>query len=151
MKSLPYQPLSVLRFSLSAADAHLVSVGNESVGTIHPCKIYGAMAVARPIILLAPDPCHVSDLVAGTRGQEDFPADQRMAIGWHIPHGDVGAAERVIREILDAPAERLQRMGDRARHVIEQQLSKPTLCGAFCDVLERGLRRGGDSPASRAA
>ena len=54
------------RYSLSAADAHLVSVGNESVGTIHPCKIYGAMAVARPIILLAPDPCHVSDLVAGT-------------------------------------------------------------------------------------
>ncbi len=153
MKSLPYQPLSVLRFSLSAADAHLVSVGNESVGTIHPCKIYGAMAVARPIILLAPDPCHVSDLVAGTRGQEDFPADQRMAIGWHIPHGDVGAAERVIREILDAPAERLQRMGDRARHVIEKQLSKPTLCGAFCDVLERGLRRGavGGKPGSSAA
>lgn len=139
MKSLPYQPMSVLRFSLSAADAHLVSVGNESVGTIHPCKIYGAMAVARPIILLAPDPCHVSDLVAGTRGQEDFSPEQRMPIGWHIPHGDVAAAERVIQEIVDAAPERLQKMGDRARHVIEKQLSKPTLCGAFCDVLEKGL------------
>lgn len=142
MKSLPYQPLSVLRFSLSAADAHLVSVGNESVGTIHPCKIYGAMAVARPIILLAPDPCHVSDLVSGQRGQEDFPPEQRMPIGWHIPHGDVAAAERVIREILDAPGERLKTMGERARHVIEKQLSKPTLCGAFCDVVERGLKPG---------
>jgi glycosyltransferase involved in cell wall biosynthesis len=140
MVSLPYQPLSVLRYSLSAADAHLVSVGNESVGTIHPCKIYGAMAVARPIILLAPNPCHVSDLVSGERGQEDFPPDQRMPIGWHIPHGDTAAAERVIREILDAPAERLEAMGLRARHVIEKQLSKPTLCGAFCDVLERGLK-----------
>lgn len=140
MLSLPYQPLSVLRYSLSAADAHLVSVGDESVGTIHPCKIYGAMAVARPIILLAPNPCHVSDLVSGERGQEDFPPGERMPIGWHIPHGDVAAAERVIREILDAPAERLEAMGLRARHVIEKQLSKPTLCGAFCDVLERGLK-----------
>ena len=96
MLSLPYQPLSNLRFQLSAADAHLVSVGNESVGTIHPCKIYGAMAVARPIILLAPDPCHVSDLVSGERGQEDRPT--RQPIGWHIPHGDVEAAARVIRE-----------------------------------------------------
>jgi len=139
MVSLPYQPLSQLRFSLSAADAHLVSVGDEAVGIIHPCKIYGAMAVARPIILLAPDPCHVSDLVAGTRGQEDFAPQDRMPIGWHIPHGDADRAAAVIREIVEAPPERLAAMGERARHVIEKQLSKPTLCGAFCDVLERGL------------
>jgi glycosyltransferase involved in cell wall biosynthesis len=138
MASLPYQPLSTLRYSLSAADAHLVSVGNESVGTIHPCKIYGAMAVARPIILLAPNPCHVSDLVSGERGQEDQPT--RQSIGWHIPHGDVDRAEAVIREIIEAPQEELAAMGHRARHVIETQLSKPVLCGAFCDVLERGLK-----------
>jgi glycosyltransferase involved in cell wall biosynthesis len=138
MLSLPYQPLNQLRFSLSAADAHLVSVGNESVGTIHPCKIYGAMAVARPIVLLAPNPCHVSDLVSGERGQEDQPGPE--PIGWHIPHGDIDRAERVIREIIEAPAENLAAMGNRARHVVETQLSKPTLCGAFCDVLERGLR-----------
>lgn len=149
MASLPYQPLSVLRFSLSAADAHLVSVGNESVGTIHPCKIYGAMAVSRPIILLAPNPCHVSDLVSGERGQEDFAPEHRMAIGWHIPHGDVGAAERVIREILDAPADRLERMGARARHVVQKGLSKATLCGAFCDVMERGLRGNDDSESAK--
>lgn len=146
MRSLPYQPLSQLRYSLSAADAHLVSVGNESVGTIHPCKIYGAMAVARPIILLAPDPCHVSDLVAGTRGATNGAALaaqplEPCPIGWHIPHGDVDRAERVIRDIVEAPASTLAQMGDRARHVIDTQLSKPTLCGQFCDVLERGLTR----------
>lgn len=144
MVSLPYQPMSQLRFSLSAADAHLVSVGNESVGTIHPCKIYGAMAVARPIVLLAPNPCHVSDLVSGERGQEDQPTKQ--TIGWHIPHGDIDRAEQVIREIIEAPAENLAAMGNRARHVVETQLSKPTLCGAFCDVLERGLKA---SPSAR--
>lgn len=146
MLSLPYQPMSQLRFSLSAADAHLVSVGNESVGTIHPCKIYGAMAVARPIVLLAPNPCHVSDLVSGERGQEDQPT--KNAIGWHIPHGDIDRAEQVIREIIEAPQEKLAAMGSRARHVVETQLSKPTLCGAFCDVLERGLTKPSASPTN---
>lgn len=148
MLSLPYQPLSTLRFSLSAADAHLVSVGNESVGTIHPCKIYGAMAVARPIVLLAPNPCHVSDLVSGERGQED--RETREPIGWHIPHGDIDRAEQIIREIIEAPPEKLAAMGRRARHVIETQLSKPHLCGQFCDVLERGLKPAGSRNARNA-
>ena len=83
MLSLPYQPLARLRFSLSAADAHLVSVGDEAVGTIHPCKIYGAMAVARPISLLAPDPCHVSDLVKTSAGRRTL-LRASMPIGWII-------------------------------------------------------------------
>src|SRR5262245_48931029 len=82
--SLPYQPLKDLRYSLSAADVHLVSVGNDVVGVVHPCKVYGAMAVARPILLLGPQPCHVSDLVDTHR------------LGWHIAHGDVEGAVRSI-------------------------------------------------------
>jgi glycosyltransferase involved in cell wall biosynthesis len=54
--SLPYQPLSELKHSLSAADVHVVSLGQEMVGIIHPCKIYGAMAAARPILFLGPKP-----------------------------------------------------------------------------------------------
>ena len=41
--------LATLRESLSAADVHVVSLGADMVGIIHPCKVYGAMAVlARP-------------------------------------------------------------------------------------------------------
>jgi hypothetical protein len=49
---LPYQPLADLRYSLSAADAHVVSLGADMVGIIHPCKVYGSMAVGRPILFL---------------------------------------------------------------------------------------------------
>lgn len=124
MVSLPYQPIENLRFSLSAADIHLVSVGDTMVGVIHPCKIYGAMAVARPILLIGPDPCHVSDLV------------ENNDIGWIIRHGDVDAAERTLREILATPTQVLQDMGRRAREVVDTRLSKSYLCGQFCDVLE---------------
>ncbi|MCH2132896.1 MAG: glycosyltransferase family 4 protein [Phycisphaerales bacterium] len=124
VRSMPYQPFETLRFSLSAADVHLVSVGNDVVGVVHPCKIYGAMAVGRPILLLGPDPCHASDLVLENE------------IGWQISHGDVDRAIEVIREIQATPRETLQEMGRRAQAVIRRDLSRNLLCGRFCDVVE---------------
>jgi len=125
--SLPYQPLEEIKYSLSAADVHLVSVGDEVVGVVHPCKVYGAMAVARPILLLGPDPCHVSDLI------------NEHALGWQIRHGNVDGAVTTIRRILETPPAELEAMGRRGRAVVDTQLSKAILCGRFCDVLERGV------------
>ena len=127
--SLPYQPLSEIKYSLSAADAHVVSIGDAVVGIVHPCKVYGAMAVSRPILLLGPTPCHVSDLI------------EQHNIGWHLAHGDVDGAVRVIREMKSTPRAELEAMGARAAHVVSTQLSKATLCGRFCDVLENATRR----------
>jgi glycosyltransferase involved in cell wall biosynthesis len=116
--------MEVLRYSLSSADVHLVSVGDPMVGVIHPCKIYGAMAVGRPILLLGPDPCHVSDVVHDNN------------VGWHISHGDIDRATEVIREIADTPQATIHEMGERAQQVVRDKLSKERLCGMFCDVLE---------------
>lgn len=127
IRSLPYQPLDRIRFSLSAADVHLVSIGDDVVGIVHPCKVYGAMAVSRPILLLGPTPSHVSDLV------------EQHRIGWHIGHGDVRGAERVLRQILATPPAELRAMGQRAAAVIAGTLSKRQLLREFCDVLQRGL------------
>jgi len=127
IRSLPYQPLNEIKYSLSAADVHIVSVGPGVVGIVHPCKVYGAMAVSRPILLLGPNPCHVSDLI-----------DQHK-IGWHIAHGDVDGAERVIKQIVATPREELDAMGRRAAEVIRTQLSKNILQTKFCDVLQKGL------------
>lgn len=144
IRSLPYQPLDRIRWSLSAADVHLVSMSNDLVGVVHPCKVYGAMAVARPILLIGPDPCHVSDLL------------RENDIGWHIPHGDVDGGERVIRQIVETDAGRLRQMGQRARAVIASSLSKEALCGRLCNVLEanttrahRGGPEAGSAPGDR--
>ncbi|RMH10900.1 MAG: glycosyltransferase WbuB [Planctomycetota bacterium] len=124
---LPYQPFDRIKYSLSAADVHLVSVGDDVVGVVHPCKVYGAMAVARPILLLGPDPCHVSDII------------REHKIGWHIKHGDVEGAIATIDQILATPREELEAMGKRARRLIEDELSMNKLLGAFCDVVERAI------------
>jgi len=125
--SLPYQPFKELRYSLSAADVHLVTVGNDVVGVVHPCKIYGAMAVSRPILLVAPDPCHASDIVRDNKA------------GWHISHGDIDGAVRTIRSIARMPREELAAMGNHAKDYIDRDMSKDALCHRFCDLMEQGL------------
>jgi glycosyltransferase involved in cell wall biosynthesis len=129
--SLPYQPLSRIKYSLSAADVHLVSMGDAIVGICHPCKVYGAMAVARPILLLGPHPCHISDIL------------ERHHIGWHIRHGDVDGAVATIRQIVRTPPAELLAMGERARRAIDTEFSGSKLCDRFCDVLEAAID---DSP-----
>ena len=37
--SLPYQPLQQLHQLLSAANVHVVAMGNNMVGVVHPCKV----------------------------------------------------------------------------------------------------------------
>ncbi len=122
--SLPYQPLAELEWSLSAADVHLVSVGEGLSGIIHPCKIYGAMAVSRPILLLGPIPNYASELVESNR------------IGWLIPHGEVDRMRSVLREIVEADAAALAAMGGRAREVIEKDYRKADLVARLCDRIE---------------
>jgi putative colanic acid biosynthesis glycosyltransferase WcaI len=62
VKCLPYQPLNELSSSLSAADLHVVVMGEAFVGIVHPCKIYNIMAVGAPALYIGPDPSHITDL-----------------------------------------------------------------------------------------
>ncbi len=128
IRSLPYQPLAQIKYSLSAADVHLVVVGPSEVGVRHPCKIYGAMALGRPILLLGPDPCHASDLV------------DENDLGWHIQHGDVDAAISTIKKMVDQDASVLAEMGQRGKEIVNEQLSQDILCTRFCDIIESGVQ-----------
>jgi hypothetical protein len=123
--SLPYQPLDELKFSISAADVHLVTMGENMVGIIHPCKIYGAMAAARPILYLGPSPSHISEIL------------DAHPIGWSVRHGDLKEAVETIRRIMSTPSSRLHEMGKTARQLIEDNFSKASLCDTFCDAVDR--------------
>jgi hypothetical protein len=130
IRSLPYQPLDQLRYSLSAADVHLVTVGDAVVGIVHPSKVYGALAVGRPILLLGPEQSHVGEMI------------RNHDIGWRISHGDVDGAEAMLHRIADTPVAELAAKGARARALVSTLLGKAELCGRFCDVVERGVGSG---------
>ena len=121
--SLPYQPLETLSESLGAADLHVVTMRNDMVGIVHPCKVYGALAAARPVLFVGPAVCHVTELM------------ESGSLGWHVAHGDVAGAVAAIRGAASLPEHEWDAMSRTARSVIDTRFSKGRLCSAFCDVV----------------
>jgi colanic acid biosynthesis glycosyl transferase WcaI len=78
---VPYQPLTALSASLSAADLHAVVMGNAFVGIVHPSKVYNVRALGLPYLYIGPKESHISELTPTHTAA----------------HGDVDAVARHIR------------------------------------------------------
>lgn len=126
VSTLPYQPLDRLRYSLSAADVHMVTMGDAMVGIVHPCKIYGALRVERPVLFVGPAESHVGEILTGSEA------------GWQVEQEDVEGLVGTIRAIAALPEAELARRGRAGAEAIAGRYSKEHLCGAFVDRLEEG-------------
>jgi colanic acid biosynthesis glycosyl transferase WcaI len=124
--SIPLQPQEEMMNSLTAADIHVVSVGDRMAGIVHPSKVYAAMAAGRPILLLGPRENHVADILAS------------HDIGWHITHGDVDGAERLLRALVASDRSELERKGRLASEVMAATGGLDAACARVCDVIEAG-------------
>ena len=125
VRSLPYQPRESLPFSLAAADVHVVSLADEAVGLVHPCKLYGAMAVGRPVIAIAPADSYIGEIVAA------------HGIGWRVSHGDVAGMEAVLQEVQEAGSARLHLMGETAKEVASRVFPRGQAVATVCNVIDR--------------
>ena len=108
VKTLPYQPLEQVRFQLSAADVHVITLDDEYVGVVHPCKFYSALSLGKPILYLGRADSPFGRLVVDDR------------LGWQVDHGDVSGAERALAAIAGVSAGELVELGRRARKVYER-------------------------------
>jgi glycosyltransferase involved in cell wall biosynthesis len=89
---LPYQPLEQLAASLSAADLHVVVMGEAMLGLVHPCKIYNILAVGAPVLYIGPKPSHVTEIL--DRLETGYPRASR-------PHGDANSVADQILRLMD--------------------------------------------------
>jgi glycosyltransferase involved in cell wall biosynthesis len=92
---LPYLPRSEMKYSLSAADLHVVVMGDSFVGIVHPCKIYGILTLGRPFVYIGPSESPIRDLMAEPK------------IGYSIRHGE---AEKFVEIIYE-----MRRLGEPVR------------------------------------
>ena len=90
---LPYQPRGQLAGSLSAADLHVVIMGNRFKGLVHPCKVYNILAIGAPFLYIGPEESHVSDLL------KLYPTQMQAR---SARHGDIGCVVAHIREAAAA-------------------------------------------------
>ena len=122
--SLPYQPIENLKYSLSSADIHLVSMGNSMAGCVHPCKIYGAMAIGKPILLLGNNDNHISEII------------NKYDIGWSVEHGDIDAMLNILTYLRDVEEEVLLQKGNNAKEAISTRYSQKALMNEFCSYID---------------
>ncbi|MGA9994995.1 MAG: glycosyltransferase family 4 protein [Pyrinomonadaceae bacterium] len=66
---LPYQPLDKLAASLSAADLHVVVMGDPFTGIVHPCKIYNILRIGTPFLYIGPEESHIVDVLVSLNGE----------------------------------------------------------------------------------
>jgi hypothetical protein len=120
---LPYQPAEQLSASLSAADVHVVVMGNAFVGLVHPCKIYNILSVGAPVLYLGPRPSHISEILE--LSDAAYPCAQAT-------HGDVESLVQGIKRLH-------QLSGQLKRHTLAQsrlQFSRQVLLPRLIAELE---------------
>lgn len=66
IRFLPPQPAEKLSESLSAADAHLVTMRPNLCGLVVPSKVYGVLAVGRPCLFVGPADSEAARLIRET-------------------------------------------------------------------------------------
>jgi glycosyltransferase involved in cell wall biosynthesis len=118
----PYQPREVLGESLSAADAHLVSLQPSLEGLIVPSKFYGVLAAGRPVLYIG---ARDGDLARLTVDHD---------LGYVIAPGDSSALVAAIRELAADPA-RAAAMGARGRALYDARFAPAIALGEWERIL----------------
>tara|TARA_R110001592_G_scaffold144484_4_gene367662 strand:+ start:31591 stop:32799 length:1209 start_codon:yes stop_codon:yes gene_type:complete len=90
IRLLPYQPISQLRDILESGDVHLISLKEEAAGFVVPSKLYAALAVARPCILIGSEQSETAKVI------RDFKT------GCVVPQGNADALVAAIKKYRDS-------------------------------------------------
>ncbi len=61
IRCIPYQPLTGISASLSAADLHQVVMGDAFVGIVHPSKVYNIRRLGIPFLYVGPTRSPIAD------------------------------------------------------------------------------------------
>lgn len=118
-----YVPEADLNASLNAADVCLVTVARGFEGLLVPSKIYGVMAVGKPVLYYGALEGDVPVLV------------KRHDIGWVVAQGDADGLARALREAAGDPQLRT-RFGANARRAFEAHYDRPLATARYLRVFD---------------
>jgi colanic acid biosynthesis glycosyl transferase WcaI len=122
VRFLYYQQRDVLPQSLSAADIHVVGLAPGLAGYVVPSRLYGILAVARPVIVAADAESETAQVV------------ERAGCGIVVPPGRPELLARAIRDAHDGVYD-LAEMGRRGREWVEREADRSVALGRYRDLL----------------
>jgi glycosyltransferase involved in cell wall biosynthesis len=119
---LYYQSRGVLPQSLSSADVHVVGLAPGLAGYVVPSRLYGILAVARPVI------------VAADRESETAQVVERVGCGIVVPPARPELLARAIRDAHEGVYD-LGAMGARGREWVEREADRSVAVRRYRDLL----------------
>jgi putative colanic acid biosynthesis glycosyltransferase WcaI len=122
VKFAHYQPRHLLPQSLSAADIHVVGLAPGLAGYVVPSRLYGILAVARPVIVAADAESETAQVV------------QEIGCGVVVAPGRPELLARAIRDAHDGKYD-LDAMGARGREWVEREADRSVAVRRYRDLL----------------
>jgi colanic acid biosynthesis glycosyl transferase WcaI len=119
---LYYQNRRVLPQSLSAADIHVVGLAHGLAGYVVPSRLYGILAVGRPVIAATDPESETAHVV------------QEAGCGIVVPPGRPELLARTIRDAHDGVYD-LDAMGARGREWVEREADRSVAVRRYRDLL----------------
>jgi colanic acid biosynthesis glycosyl transferase WcaI len=111
IRFLPYQDRTLLPESLSAADMHIVGLAKGLSGYVVPSRMYGVMAVGRPVIVAAEPTSETAKIV------------ESIGCGIVVPPGRPELITKAIRKAYAGEYD-LEEMGARARRFAVEEADR---------------------------
>ena len=119
---LPYQARELLSQSLSAADVHVVGLARGLGGYVVPSRLYGILAVARPVIVAADAETETAQII------------ERAGCGIVVPPGRPELLADVIRATRDGAYD-LEAMGAAGREYVVANADRAIAVGGYRALL----------------
>jgi colanic acid biosynthesis glycosyl transferase WcaI len=124
---LPYQQRELLSQSLSAADVHVVGLARGLAGYVVPSRLYGILAVSRPVIVAADAESETAQII------------ERAGCGVVVPSGRPELLADAVRAAHDGAYD-LAAMGAAGREYVVENADRAIAVDAYRALL-RDLTR----------
>jgi colanic acid biosynthesis glycosyl transferase WcaI len=126
---LDYFPRDQIKYSLSLADVHLLTLRRSFAGIAVPGKLYGILASGTPVLMVGPEASDSAETI------------QRHEVGTVVDPGQYdgngGATEAVIervRHFYENPGRR-NALGERGRTVFLDRFEQEACCDQWVEML----------------
>jgi colanic acid biosynthesis glycosyl transferase WcaI len=128
VRFLPYQNRTLLPLSLSSAHVHVVGLARGLSGYVVPSRLYGVLAVGRPVI------------VAADRDSETAQLVEEIGCGVVVPPGRPEVLAAAIRRAYGGELD-LDAMGRRGRDYVTAEADERVAVGRYRALLRELVER----------
>lgn len=122
VRFIPFQPLERLAESLSMADISLLGIAPENEGVIMPSKLYGLLAIAKPIVTISHKDSEVVTML------------EQAGAGLHGTENDPAELAQKIEKLFDAP-EAAKLMGEKGKKYFLENFERKVVTRQWYQLL----------------